>query len=186
MLIRLLVGDSTVGGSGDITLSTGTSTGDGGDITFQAGSSTANTGGDVSITAGGTTGSATLSSEDAYIKLQGNDIDIVSGAAGDISFVVPQTSTAGGTIGWGFSSSGVPYDGSATYDVRLTNDGTSSMFVSNVPVQVTTLYYSSDRRIKKDFRPVDTEDLLHRLQKVQMTEYGWRWRRSDRRRCVFV
>ena len=36
----------------------------------------------------------------------------------------------------------------------------------------------SDRRIKKDFQPVDTADLLHRLQRVRITEYGYtdEWR----------
>ena len=92
---------------------------------------TVDDGGTVSITSGSSTASTGISGS---VLLKTADNGGTGDSGGDISFVVPQTSTAGGTIGWGFSTSGVPYDGSASYDVRLTSDGASSMFVSNVPV----------------------------------------------------
>lgn len=51
--------------------------------------------------------------------------------------------------------------------------------VSTVPVQVTTVQYSSDERIKKDITDVDTGDLLDRMRRIELREYGYtdEWRK---------
>ncbi len=51
--------------------------------------------------------------------------------------------------------------------------------VSSVPVQVTTVQYSSDERIKKDITAVDTFDLLDRMRRIELKEYGYTdaWRK---------
>ena len=165
------VGDSTGGDSGDLILATGSTTsGDAGDIVFQAGESDSGRGGDVSITSN--KASATLLSTDAYLNITGDNIDVVSGSGGNVSFLAGPD----GTIGWGITDS----DGSsATYDVRLTTngDGNTELY-SDVPISAPSFTSPSDRRIKKDFQPVDTADLLHRLQRVRITEYGYtdEWR----------
>ena len=40
-------------------------------------------------------------------------------------------------------------------------------------MQVTTVQYSSDERIKKNIVEVDTEDLLDRMKKIELREYGY-------------
>lgn len=49
---------------------------------------------------------------------------------------------------------------------------------STVPIQVTTIQYSSDIRIKEDIVSVDTEDLLDRMQNIKLREYSYteKWR----------
>lgn len=51
--------------------------------------------------------------------------------------------------------------------------------MSTVPVQVTTIQYSSDERIKKDVEDVDTFDLLERMRRIELKEYGYTdaWRK---------
>ena len=51
--------------------------------------------------------------------------------------------------------------------------------MSTVPVQVTTIQYSSDERIKKDVSAVDTFDLLERMKQIELKEYGYTdaWRK---------
>lgn len=52
-------------------------------------------------------------------------------------------------------------------------------FVATVPVQVTSVQYSSDSRIKKDIIDTDTQDLLDRMRRIQLREYGYTddWRK---------
>ena len=52
------------------------------------------------------------------------------------------------------------------------------MSIILVPVQVTTVQYSSDERIKKDIEDVDTLDLLDRMRDIELREYGYtdEWR----------
>jgi len=66
-----------------------------------------------------------------------------------------------------------------TYAFRLKATSSGQTVISSVPVQVTTVQYSSDKRIKKDIRNVDTDDILQRLQRIQFAEYGYSdaWRR---------
>ena len=53
-----------------------------------------------------------------------------------------------------------------------------SRLTSTVPLQVTTVQYSSDSRIKKDITSANTEDLLDRIRQIQLRYYGYtdEWR----------
>lgn len=56
--------------------------------------------------------------------------------------------------------------------LQLKKSKNSTRLVSTVPVQVTTVQYSSDERIKKDITNVNTGDLLDRMRQIQLREYG--------------
>ena len=66
----------------------------------------------------------------------------------------------------------------SSYSFRLKATSTGNMVISNVPIQVTHVQYSSDERIKKEIAIVDTDDLLDRVNKIEFTEYGYsdQWR----------
>ena len=63
--------------------------------------------------------------------------------------------------------------------LQLRKTSNSTRVVSTVPMQVTTVQYSSDSRIKKDITDVDTGDLLDRINRIELKEYGYtdEWRR---------
>ncbi|KAJ1414458.1 hypothetical protein B484DRAFT_300767, partial [Ochromonadaceae sp. CCMP2298] len=52
------------------------------------------------------------------------------------------------------------------------------LLIANAPLQVTTLQYSSDRRIKTAVENVDADDLLRKIQEVRIRSYGYteEWR----------
>ena len=62
--------------------------------------------------------------------------------------------------------------------LQLKKGQDSTRLISTVPFQVTTVQYSSDIRIKKDIKDVDTEDLLDRIGQIELREYGYtdEWR----------
>ena len=62
--------------------------------------------------------------------------------------------------------------------LQLKKSKNSTRLVSTVPFQVTTVQYSSDDRIKKDITNVDTGDLLDRMRRIELREYGYtdEWR----------
>ena len=70
------------------------------------------------------------------------------------------------------------FDDNNAYALRLKRSESGTLISSHVPFQVTALQYSSDERIKKDVVSVDTDDLLHRIRRVEMKEYGYtdEWR----------
>ena len=57
--------------------------------------------------------------------------------------------------------------------LQLKKSSNTTRLVSTVPVQVTSIQYSSDSRIKKDIAEVDTGDLLDRMRKIELKEYGY-------------
>lgn len=56
--------------------------------------------------------------------------------------------------------------------LQLKSSKNSTRLISTVPIQVTTIQYSSDERIKKDIRGVNTGELLDRMRQIQLREYG--------------
>ena len=63
--------------------------------------------------------------------------------------------------------------------LQLKKSQNSTRLLSVVPFQVTSVQYSSDERIKKDIVKVDTSDLLDRMRRIELREYGYtdKWRR---------
>jgi hypothetical protein len=64
--------------------------------------------------------------------------------------------------------------------LQLKKSKDSSRLTSTVPLQVTTIQYSSDSRIKKDIKNVNTDDLLERIRQIRLREYGYseQWRHA--------
>jgi hypothetical protein len=56
--------------------------------------------------------------------------------------------------------------------LQLKKSKNSTRLISTVPIQVTTIQYSSDERIKKDITGVNTGELLDRMRQIQLREYG--------------
>ena len=56
--------------------------------------------------------------------------------------------------------------------LQLKSSKNSTRLISTVPIQVTTIQYSSDERIKKDITGVKTGELLDRMRQIQLREYG--------------
>lgn len=75
-------------------------------------------------------------------------------------------------INFGFDE--VSYDSTTQRQIslQLKKSKNSTRLVSTVPVQVTTVQYLSDERIKKDITNVNTGDLLDRMRQIQLREYG--------------
>ena len=106
-----------------------------------------------------------------------SDVNVTSASGGGIYLAVPAGDSAtNNVIGFSVSST---VDGSAEYDLRLQEfeDGESRV-VSSVPLQVTTIEYSSDERIKEAIVDVDVDDILQRFMAVEMVEYAYteEWR----------
>ena len=81
-------------------------------------------------------------------------------------------------INFGFDE--ISSDGSTAREIslQLKKSSNSTRVVSTVPLQVTSVQYSSDIRIKKDVTDVDTSDLLDRMREIELREYGYtdEWR----------
>lgn len=62
--------------------------------------------------------------------------------------------------------------------LQLTKFKNSTRLALSVPLQVTMVQYSSDKRIKKEITAVDTGDLLDRMRLVELRKYGYsdEWR----------
>ena len=63
--------------------------------------------------------------------------------------------------------------GNTAYDVRLQHSDSGSSLISNVPVRLTVVDYSSDVRIKREITDADTDELLQRLQQVEYKRYRY-------------
>ena len=127
----------------------------------------------------------TASDGSTGIKVTDDDISITSGQSGNIYLTVPAQTDDISTgysstdeIAFGFSSSTTHTDGSGTsynaYDVRLQHsDSTGTSLISNVPVRLTVVDYSSDVRIKRKITDANTDELLQRLQQVEYKRYRY-------------
>ena len=62
--------------------------------------------------------------------------------------------------------------------LQLKKSKNSTRLISTVPIQVTTIQYSSNERIKKNITCVNTGELLDHLRQIQLQEYGYtnKWR----------
>ena len=82
-------------------------------------------------------------------------------------------------INFGFESPTGDTSVERQISLQLNRTNKSTRIVSTVPLQVTTIQYSSDSRIKKEIVDVDTTELLDRLRQIELREYGYtdEWRR---------
>ena len=144
--------------SGHIALKASQSHSKGGNIELVSGSSVYGAAGDINLKSG--TGSSTKG---------GGHLNIVASSSQDS---VPKE------INLGFEEI---RDGSIKSEIgfQLKKSFNGTRAVSTVPLQVTTVQYSSDARIKKDITTVDTGDLLDRMRKIGIREYGYtdEWRK---------
>ena len=62
--------------------------------------------------------------------------------------------------------------------LQLKKSKNSTRLISTVPIQVTTIQYSSNERIKKNITCVNTGELLDHMRQIQLQEYGYtnEWR----------
>ena len=137
----------------------------GGSIEIESGSSQHMGAGDITLKTG--TGS---SSE------VGGNINIVASTSAlrekNYNNYYDDASVLSKEINFGFDE--VSYDSTTQRQIslQLKKSKNSTRLVSTVPVQVTTVQYSSDERIKKDITNVNTGDLLDRMRQIQLREYG--------------
>ncbi len=181
-----------VGGSG------GGDTGDseGGDVIISGGNSVAKdaAGGSVILSSGSSsdnfTGSVSVHSASGEERLlvRNDSVTITSGEHGGIYLKAQSspTSTSSRIDGSsanmiGFSVSATPQNSTSdTYDLRLLDLGDDdTRFVASVPMQVTSVQYSSDKRIKERIVDIDEDDLLQRFRRVELKEYSYtkKWRK---------
>lgn len=82
-------------------------------------------------------------------------------------------------INFGFDAVSADSTTKRQISLSLKKSKNSTRLVSTVPLQVTTVQYSSDSRIKKDITDVDTGDLLDRMREIELREYGYtdEWRK---------
>lgn len=189
--VKVSGGDSLDGSGGHVELSAGeTSVGYGGRLTLHGASSTPSrwaksqtvtNSGHVSLHAGSSDrnfvdgGSLWIESGRGGDNASGGSIHIKAHVNKDA--IGQYRREANQEIALGLDD-GSPKDGDS-YSFRLKATSSGQTVISSVPVQVTTVQYSSDMRIKKDITNVDTDDILQRLQQIQFAEYGYSdaWRR---------
>ena len=136
----------------------------GGDIELSGGSASKDSvkGGSVWIKGG--KGGASASSGNIFLKAFTNDSDLNNSGnsrhSGEIAFALAKVDKG-------------PFDADDSYSFRLKATSSGNTVISSVPIQVTHVQYSSDMRIKKEITQVDTDDLLERMNKVELKEYGY-------------
>ena len=157
----------------------------GADVTIEGGSSAASDGGEVRLSSG--RGGNDGLGGNIYLTARGGDE--LSNYGGLFSRSHSRSAAESQEIAFGFEghrngdnnlraaeTAGV--DDNNAYALRLKRSENGTLISSHVPFQVTALQYSSDERIKKDVVSVDTDDLHHRIRRVEMKEYGYsdEWR----------
>ncbi len=121
------------------------------------------------------------SSGDRRIFSDNSNISINSGDDGGISLTTHGTNTTNNVIGLGMSSPTSDDDG---YDFRLQSMGADNPTVlSTAPMQVTSVYYAADSRIKEEVVDVDVDDILQRIQRIDYEEYAYTddWKKVQRK-----
>ncbi|CAN0545664.1 unnamed protein product, partial [Ectocarpus sp. 8 AP-2014] len=201
--VLISTGTASLGDSGSITLATGPAaeggksgnvrsttpfdggpSGDGGALMLLSGNSTGDggTGGSIVVRPGrggllnGTVEIQSSTGTQRIVATE-NDVNVTSGSDGGIYLAVPTGDNATNNV-IGFSIDN-PTDDNIEYDFRLQQfEGGQSRVVSSVPLQVTTIEYSSDERIKESIVDVDVDDVLQRFMEVEMVEYAYteEWR----------
>ena len=170
--IEISTGQTTLGSSGSVFLSTGSSntgasggiivqigksgTDQGGSIVFKSGDSQKSHGGNIEITSG--SGGSKHKGGDILIVASSSKNEINSSEKQEIAFGFEQKSQKSGRL---------------SLSLRIHQTASGSRVISNVPFQATSIQYSSDSRIKKNITSTDKDDLLDRIQKIELREYGY-------------
>jgi hypothetical protein len=161
-----------------------TETAVGGNLYFEAGNSESGNGGSAFIKAGMSDvldgGDISLVAGIGAKGHHGGNINLLAGRSKQESHHYPIWGTGskhlGEEIKFGFSSSSDNED----VPLRVQKLDSGSRVISNSPIQVTTIQYSSDIRIKTNIQSIDTDNLLEKLQLINICEYGFSsdWRRG--------
>ncbi|EGZ16856.1 hypothetical protein PHYSODRAFT_500080, partial [Phytophthora sojae] len=170
--VRVLAGTSTSLNGGDVVIKSGEGSTHGGNIDIVSGAASAPTGsgGHVTLKSGG--GDIVVSGTDAAashmsvsgdgsvsvkadtsssMEIRGGDSLNISVQTGELTVSHGETKVPGGVI-W-----------------RLQPD----KMISHVPAQITEITYPSDRRIKTDIEDVDEDDILQRIQTLEVKKYRY-------------
>jgi len=197
--VFVAAGMSSLGVGGAINISGGGSAFIGGDVLIEGGGnvggSDSGRGGDVIVQGGRSENPAAggritvkSSSGKEYLEVSDGSIGIHSGSqSGKISLTIPISNARDATsvIGLGITNTS---NDMTTFGFRLqstssVNGSASSLLIASSPLQVTSLQYSSDVRIKQDIQSVDEDDILQRIKAVRIRSYGytdeWRAVRGD-------
>jgi len=169
-----------------------------GNVCVAGGMSSAQSGGHVSVTGGGSAvgagGSVELRSGAGQtcgaITLAGHgDAGLVVDSAGGLALASAPgqdvaVSSGGDVVA---TASSMSSEVSGEFQIKHTNSAneghvmmrvTEDSIISHVPHQAVSYNSPSDRRIKKDITGVDSDDILQRLQDLEVTEYAYtdEWR----------
>ncbi|RLN75429.1 hypothetical protein DYB28_000574 [Aphanomyces astaci] len=171
-LVQIYAGQSATVGSS--VLGAGSSSkGSGGAINLNGGASTTSSGGSIALLPGKgiSSGTVTLASAD-------KSGSIVVGADGSITATTAPTAALnlfGGNAAnntlqtgeWTFSHAESPISGNVNF--RMQKD----RIVSHVPASFPVSTTPSDRRIKTEIEDVDQNDILHRMQSLEVKQYRY-------------
>lgn len=169
--LSLSTGDGLASSSfpGDVSVS-------GGDISLTASSSVMTTGGSISMITGSSKhgNAGDISIETGLSEWGGGNINIFASAPNTVGdrWLPDPGHFRNKEISFGFEEIR-PESSTHRVALQLKRTRDSTRLTSTVPLQVTTVQYSSDMRIKKDFEDVDTEDLLDRIRQIELREYGY-------------
>ncbi len=185
--VGIVGGSSTMSAGGSITLEGGDSSTDartsekGGSVSVSAGDGYL--GGDIVLTPGHGTkennGVFEVKTPSGHRRILSSesDISISSGDEGGIFFTTNGTDRENNVVGFGMASptsEDLLASDNGGYDFRLQSMGTDNPTVlSTAPMQVTSVHYAADSRIKEDVVDVDVDDILQRIQRIDYKEYAY-------------
>ena len=170
----------------------------GGDVTLQGGVGTAAAGGSVSLQAGtGAAGAGKVTLKDHEgtdrVALVDGAVSVSSSSGKNIA-IQPgdnlEITTAGGkevrflnagTTASDFSTNQALGDADGKTNTAISNVALrirENEIVSHIPFQATAVNYPSDRRIKKEIRDIDEDEILQRMQGLEIKSYKYtdHWR----------
>ncbi len=185
--VGIVGGSSTMSAGGSITLEGGDSSTDartsekGGSVSVSAGDGYL--GGDIVLTPGHGTkennGVFEVKTPSGHRRILSSesDISISSGDEGGIFFTTNGTDRENNVVGFGMASptsEDLLASDNGGYDFHLQSMGTDNPTVlSTAPMQVTSVHYAADSRIKEDVVDVDVDDILQRIQRIDYKEYAY-------------
>jgi len=97
----------------------------------------------------------------------------VEGKKISFSLPLPESARPGSSIGFGFDSANATLRRDFRIQSVSNNNEHSPLIIASSPVQVTTIQYSSDMRIKKDIQSVDEREILQRIKKINVRSYRY-------------
>ena len=181
--ITVSSGDSVNGVGAPVVIAAGDSNQQsGGDVDIISGSSGSLNGGNIRMLAGSGSsgGSITMSTAEhqSSMIMHDNYVHVRAGKdQGKIVLSVPMDASGGesrSVIGFGLTG-----EGQSNIDLRIQASNSDSLIIASAPMQVSTISFPDDKRIKQDFADVDNGDILERIKKIRVQTFGYtpEWRK---------